>query len=111
MIGWELPTEFGGAGIKDFCFDAILTEEFKSATGAVDIGVQNDIVAGYMDNLTTHEQKWLPGYVSGELINAIAMRDPGAGSDPAKIASARRDGADFILNGSKTFILTGCSPL
>lgn len=111
LIGWELPTEFGGASIKDFRFNAIMTEEFH-ATGAVGIGlgVQNDIVAGYMDNLTTDEQKsrWLPGYVAGELISAIAMSEPGAGSDLAKITtSARRDGTDFILNGSKTFISNG----
>lgn len=111
LIGWELPERFGGAGIKDFRFNAIMTEEFHS-TGAVGIGlgVQNDIVAGYMDNLTTDEQKarWLPGYISGELISAIAMSEPGAGSDLAKIATtARRDGTDFILNGSKTFISNG----
>jgi alkylation response protein AidB-like acyl-CoA dehydrogenase len=72
--------------------------------------VQNDIVAGYMDNLATDEQqaRWLPGYITGELISAIAMSEPGAGSDLANIAtSARRDGTDFILNGSKTFISNG----
>jgi alkylation response protein AidB-like acyl-CoA dehydrogenase len=111
LIGWELPEAYGGAGIKDFRFNAIMTEEFH-ATGAVGIGlgVQNDIVAGYMDNLATDEQKsrWLPGYISGELISAIAMSEPGAGSDLAKITtSARRDGSDFILNGSKTFISNG----
>ncbi len=111
LIGWELPEQFGGAGIKDFRFNAIMTEEFH-ATGAVGIGlgVQNDIVAGYMDNLTTDEQKarWLPRYITGELISAIAMSEPGAGSDLAKIATtARRDGTDFILNGSKTFISNG----
>jgi alkylation response protein AidB-like acyl-CoA dehydrogenase len=111
LIGWELPEAYGGAGIKDFRFNAIMTEEFH-ATGAVGIGlgVQNDIVAGYMENLTSDEQKsrWLPGYVSGELISAIAMSEPGAGSDLAKITtSARRDGTDFIVNGSKTFISNG----
>lgn len=111
LIGWELPERYGGAGIKDFRFNAIMTEEFH-ATGAVGIGlgVQNDIVAGYMNNLTTDEQKsrWLPGYITGERISAIAMSEPGAGSDLAKIStSARRDGTDFILNGSKTFISNG----
>lgn len=111
LIGWELPERFGGAGIKDFRFNAIMTEEFH-ATGAVGIGlgVQNDIVAGYMDNLTTDDQKlrWLPGYITGELISAIAMSEPGAGSDLAKIStSARREGTDFILSGSKTFISNG----
>jgi alkylation response protein AidB-like acyl-CoA dehydrogenase len=111
LIGWELPEAYGGAGIKDFRFNAIMIEEFH-ATGAVGIGlgVQNDIVSGYMDNLATDEQKsrWLPGYISGELISAIAMSEPGAGSDLATIStSARRDGTDFILNGSKTFISNG----
>jgi alkylation response protein AidB-like acyl-CoA dehydrogenase len=111
LIGWELPEAYGGAGIKDFRFNAIMTEEFH-ATGAVGIGlgVQNDIVAGYMDSLANDEQKarWLPGYITGELISAIAMSEPGAGSDLAKITtSARRDGTDFILNGAKTFISNG----
>ncbi|MDT4998081.1 MAG: hypothetical protein QOK12_186 [Mycobacterium sp.] len=111
LIGWELSENYGGSGIKDFRFNAIMTEEFH-ATGAVGIGlgVQNDIVAGYMDNLATDEQqaRWLPGYITGELISAIAMSEPGAGSDLANIAtSARRDGTDFILNGSKTFISNG----
>jgi alkylation response protein AidB-like acyl-CoA dehydrogenase len=111
LIGWELPETYGGAGIKDFRFNAIMTEEFH-ATGAagIGLGVQNDIVAGYMDKLASDEQKsrWLPGYISGELISAIAMSEPGGGSDLAKIASsARRDGTDFILNGSKTFISNG----
>ncbi|KRD05760.1 acyl-CoA dehydrogenase [Mycobacterium sp. Root265] len=111
LIGWELPEQYGGAAIHDFRFNAIMTEEFH-ATGAVGIGlgVQNDIVAGYMNNLTTDEQKdrWLPRYITGELISAIAMSEPGAGSDLAKIStSARRDGDDFIVNGSKTFISNG----
>ena len=111
LIGWELPELYGGAGIKDFRFNAIMTEEFH-ATGAVGIGlgVQNDIVAGYMDKLATEEQKarWLPGYISGELISAIAMSEPGAGSDLAKITTtARHDGSDFIVNGVKTFISNG----
>lgn len=111
LIGWELPEQYGGAAITDFRFNAIMTEEFHH-TGAVGIGlgVQNDIVAGYMDKLTTDEQKdrWLPRYITGELISAIAMSEPGAGSDLAKITtSARRDGDDFILNGSKTFISNG----
>ncbi|MDT5188445.1 MAG: hypothetical protein QOI28_696, partial [Mycobacterium sp.] len=91
LIGWELPENYGGSGIKDFRFNAIMTEEFH-ATGAVGIGlgVQNDIVAGYMDNLATDEQqaRWLPGYITGELISAIAMSEPGAGSDLANIATS-----------------------
>ncbi|GCE42549.1 Butyryl-CoA dehydrogenase [Rhodococcus wratislaviensis] len=111
LIGWEMPEEFGGLGIKDFRFNAILNEEFH-ATGAVGLGlgVQNDIVAGYFTELTTEEQKkrWLPKYVRGEYITAIAMSEPGAGSDLARIATtAKKDGDHYILNGSKTFISNG----
>ncbi len=111
LIGWEMPEEYGGAGIKDFRFNAIVNEEFW-LTGAVGIGlgVQNDILAGYFAELTTDEQKerWLPRYVSGELITAIAMSEPGAGSDLANLkTSARRDGDDYVVNGAKTFISNG----
>ncbi|EHB50292.1 Long-chain-acyl-CoA dehydrogenase [Mycolicibacterium rhodesiae JS60] len=111
LIGWEMPEEYGGAGIKDFRFNAIVDEEYW-LTGAVGIGlgVQNDILASYFSELTTDEQKkrWLPGYVSGELITAVAMSEPGAGSDLANIkTSARRDGGDYIVNGAKTFISNG----
>ena len=111
LIGWEMPEEYGGAGIKDFRLNAIVNEEFW-LTGAVGIGlgVQNDILAGYFAELTTDEQKerWLPRYVSGELITAIAMSEPGAGSDLANLkTSARRDGDDYVVNGAKTFISNG----
>lgn len=111
LIGWEMPEEFGGADIQDFRFNAILNEEYH-ATGAVGIGlgVQNDILSGYFRDLTTEEQKkrWLPKYVSGEYITAIAMSEPGAGSDLANVkTSARRDGDHYIINGAKTFISNG----
>jgi alkylation response protein AidB-like acyl-CoA dehydrogenase len=111
LIGWEMPEEYGGIGIKDFRFNAIVDEEYW-LTGAVGIGlgVQNDILAGYFAELTTEEQKqrWLPRYVTGEMITAIAMSEPGAGSDLANVkTSARRDGDDFIVNGTKTFISNG----
>jgi alkylation response protein AidB-like acyl-CoA dehydrogenase len=111
LLGWEAPEKFGGQGIKDFRYNAIMSEE-QHATGAVGIGIglQNDIMASYLVDLTTDEQKqrWLPGYVSGELITAIAMSEPGAGSDLAGIrATAVRDGDDYIVNGAKTFISNG----
>ncbi|HMS74884.1 acyl-CoA dehydrogenase family protein [Gordonia sp. (in: high G+C Gram-positive bacteria)] len=111
LIGWEMPEEFGGADIQDFRFNAILNEEYH-ATGAVGIGlgVQNDILSGYFRDLTTEEQKkrWLPKYVSGEYITAIAMSEPGAGSDLANVkTSARRDGDHYVINGAKTFISNG----
>ncbi|MBF4997350.1 acyl-CoA dehydrogenase family protein [Nocardia sp. BSTN01] len=111
LLGWEVPEEFGGAGIVDFRFNAILDEEFW-LTGSVGVGfgVQNDIVAPYLVDLTTEEQKrrWLPGFVSGEIITAIAMSEPGAGSDLSSIRTmARREGDEYVINGSKTFISNG----
>jgi alkylation response protein AidB-like acyl-CoA dehydrogenase len=111
LLGWEVPEEFGGGAIRDFRYNAILTEEFY-ATGSVGVGfgVHNDILAPYLVHLTTDEQKhrWLPGYVSGEIITAIAMSEPGAGSDLKGIkTTARREGDEFVLNGAKTFISNG----
>ena len=86
LLGWEAPEKFGGQGVKDFRYNAIMTEE-QQGTGTVGIGIglQNDIMASYLVDLTTDEQKqrWLPGYVSGEIITAIAMSDPAPGSDLA----------------------------
>jgi alkylation response protein AidB-like acyl-CoA dehydrogenase len=111
LIGWEAPEEFGGLGLKDFRYNAIMTEEFH-ATGAVGIGIglQNDILASYLVGMTTPEQqkRWLPGFVSGELITAIGMSEPGAGSDLSSIrTTARRDGDHYVVNGAKTFISNG----
>jgi alkylation response protein AidB-like acyl-CoA dehydrogenase len=111
LIGWEMPEEYGGADLVDFRFNAILNEEYW-ATGTVGIGlgVQNDILSGYFRNLTTDEQKqrWLPKFVSGEYITAIAMSEPGVGSDLANLrTTAKRDGDHYVINGSKTFISNG----
>ena len=111
LIGWELPEEFGGAGVKDFRLNAVFNEEYHlSGAVGLGIGVQNDILAPYFANLTTDEQKarWIPGLVSGEIIGAIAMSEPGAGSDLAAIkTTARRDGDHYVVNGAKTFISNG----
>ncbi len=111
LIGWEMPEAYGGADIKDFRFNAVLNEEYW-ATGTVGIGlgVQNDILSGYFCNLTTEEQKqrWLPKFVSGEYITAIAMSEPGVGSDLANLrTTAKKDGDHYVVNGSKTFISNG----
>ncbi|MCX4095753.1 acyl-CoA dehydrogenase family protein [Nocardia sp. alder85J] len=111
LLGWEMPEEYGGSNLKDFRFNAILNEEYHATnTVGVGFGVQNDILSGYFRDLTTEEQKkrWLPKFVSGEYITAIAMSEPGAGSDLANIkTSARKDGDSYIVNGSKTFISNG----
>ncbi|MBW3664329.1 MAG: acyl-CoA dehydrogenase family protein [Actinobacteria bacterium] len=104
------PT-YGGAGVDDFRFPAILAEEqsWSLATGPF-FSLHSDIVAPYIQKLGTAEQKqrWLPGMVAGTLIGAIAMTEPGAGSDLAGIATrAVRDGDHYVLNGSKTFTSNG----
>ncbi len=111
LLGMAVPESYGGGGVDDFRYNAVLTEEI-SAAGASGLGfpLQNDVVAPYLLRLGTEEQKrrWLPGFCSGETITAIAMTEPGTGSDLQGIATtARRDGEDWILNGSKTFITNG----
>ena len=111
LIGFNMPEQFGGGGVDDFRFNAVIVEEFsKFGPAAPGLSLQNDIVGPYFANLASEEQqeRWLPGYITGELIGAIAMTEPGAGSDLAGIkTSAVRDGDDWILNGSKTFISAG----
>src|ERR671917_1571656 len=111
LLGIDVPEEYGGGGVPDFRYNAVLTEELTRA-GASGVGfpLQNDVVAPYLDRLATDEQKerWLPGFCSGELITAIAMTEPGAGSDLQGISTtARRDGDGWLLSGSKTFITNG----
>ncbi|MDT5300851.1 MAG: hypothetical protein QOG79_4093 [Mycobacterium sp.] len=111
LIGFNLPEKFGGGGVDDFRFNAVIVEEFsKFGSATPGLSLQNDIVGPDFVNLANEEQqeRWLPGYITGELIGAVAMTEPGAGSDLAGIkTSATRDGDDWILNGSKTFISAG----
>lgn len=113
FLGMAIPEQYGGGGIKDFRFNAIIAEELAAAgIGGAGAGItlHNDITTPYYMEICTDEQKarWLPGIASGELITAIAMTEPGTGSDLAGIAStARKDGDRYILNGSKTFITNG----
>jgi alkylation response protein AidB-like acyl-CoA dehydrogenase len=111
LLGTDVPEEYGGGGVPDFRYNAVLTEELTRA-GASGVGfpLQNDVVAPYLLRLATDEQKqrWLPGFCSGEIITAIAMTEPGTGSDLQGIqTNARRDGDGWILNGAKTFITNG----
>ena len=113
FIGMAIPQEFGGGGSHDFRFNSIIAEELAYAgIGGAGQGLtlHNDITTPYFTDICNDEQKarWLPGIASGELITAIAMTEPGTGSDLAGIATtARRDGDRYILNGSKTFITNG----
>jgi len=111
LIGFNMPEKYGGGGSDDFRFNAVILEElakFGSTTPA--LGLQNDIVGPYLKSLATDEQqaRWLPGFITGETIGAIAMSEPGTGSDLASIrTSAVRAGDEWILNGAKTFISSG----
>src|SRR3978361_1815149 len=111
LIGFNMPEEYGGGGVDDFRFNAVIDEEIARYGGpAPALSLQNDVVGPYFSGLSDDEQKarWLPGIVSGELIVAVAMTEPGAGSDLAGIkTSAVRDGDDWIINGAKTFISSG----
>jgi alkylation response protein AidB-like acyl-CoA dehydrogenase len=113
LLGLSVPEEFGGAGVDDFRYNAIVVEELQrvgAAAEAVAFSLQNDIVLPYLTDLTTSEQKqrWLPGVVTGETLLGIAMTEPGAGSDLAGIrTTAVRDGDHYVVNGAKTFISHG----
>ncbi|MEQ6902855.1 acyl-CoA dehydrogenase family protein [Nocardioides sp. YIM 152588] len=111
LLGFEIPEEYDGPGIKDFRYNLIISEEMsRLGVSGPGFTLHNDVVAPYMVNLTNEEQKrrWLPGMVSGELITAIAMTEPGAGSDLQGIRTSAVDKGDhYILNGSKTFITNG----
>ncbi len=111
LLGTDVPEQYGGGGVKDFRYNCIVGEELTRA-GASGVGftLHNDVMAPYLLDLTTDEQKqrWLPPFVTGEMITAIAMSEPGAGSDLQGLrTTARRDGSDWIVSGSKTFITNG----
>jgi alkylation response protein AidB-like acyl-CoA dehydrogenase len=111
LLGWEVPEEFGGSGVNDFRYNAILAEESVTTGGnGPGFAVNNDIVLPYLLSLASEEQKrrWLPGMVTGEVIFAIAMSEPGTGSDLKSISTTgTRDGDDFVVRGAKTFISNG----
>ncbi|GAA4974515.1 alkylation response protein AidB-like acyl-CoA dehydrogenase [Nonomuraea thailandensis] len=111
MFGFSVPEEYGGAGVKDFRFNAVIVEEImRNGASGLGFSLHNDVMAPYVVDLTDDEQKqrWLPGFASGELITAIAMSEPGAGSDLQGIrTTAIREGDHYVLNGQKTFITNG----
>jgi acyl-CoA dehydrogenase len=111
FVGFEAPEEHGGIGVSDFRFNAIIDEEVEYLGVVSDnFALENDIVAPYLIELANEEQqrRWLPKFTSGDLVVAIAMTEPGAGSDlQGMSATARRDGDVYMLNGSKTFVTSG----
>ncbi|MGD9525187.1 MAG: acyl-CoA dehydrogenase family protein, partial [Pseudonocardia sp.] len=113
FLGPDVPETYGGAGVTDFRFNAVVAEECMRA-GLAGVGagltLHNDVCMPYLLEYTSAEQKlrWLPGVVSGQLITAIAMTEPGTGSDLASIrTTAVREGDHYVVNGSKTFITNG----
>jgi alkylation response protein AidB-like acyl-CoA dehydrogenase len=113
FLGMAIPTEYGGGGVDDFRYNLVIAEEIqRSGVNAAGLGLtlHNDICLPYFLRYCTDEQRarWLPGIASGELITAIAMTEPGIGSDLASMATtANRDGDHYIVNGAKTFITNG----
>jgi alkylation response protein AidB-like acyl-CoA dehydrogenase len=113
LLGMAVPEEHGGGGVADFRFNAVIVEELikgDAMASGMCITLHNDVCIPYFTSLADEEQsrRWMPGLVSGELMSAIAMTEPGAGSDLAGIkTSAIRDGDVYVVNGSKTFITNG----
>ncbi|WP_408899516.1 acyl-CoA dehydrogenase family protein [Nocardioides sp. R1-1] len=111
VFGIEVPEEYGGAGIHSFKFSAILTEECaRAGVNLGGSGVHVELCLPYLLKLGTPEQlkRWMPGFVAGTEMWAIAMTEPGTGSDLAGMqTTAKRDGDHYVLNGAKTFITGG----
>jgi alkylation response protein AidB-like acyl-CoA dehydrogenase len=111
LLCFDVDEAYGGAGIKDFRYNMVLAEESaRAGASGPGFAVHSDIIVPYISSLGTDEQKqrWLPGCVSGDLVTAIAMTEPGAGSDLQGIRTTAVDAGDhYVLNGSKTFISNG----
>lgn len=112
FFGLSIPEEYGGAGVDDYRFNAVLGEEVAKFTNAVAscFGIHADITAPYLVHLGTEEQKqrWLPDVAAGRKIMAIGMTEPSGGSDLAALkTTAVREGDEWVINGSKTFITNG----
>jgi len=113
FLGMAIPEKYGGGGVGDFRFNVIIGEELirgDAIASGMCITLHNDVCLPYFLHLTDEAQRarWLPGLASGDLMSAIAMTEPGAGSDLAGIkTTAIRDGDDYVVNGSKTFITNG----
>ncbi len=111
LLCFDVAEEYGGPGVADFRYNMVMAEELtRAGVNGPGFLVHTDIIVPYLSSLGTDEQKrrWLPGCVSGETITAIAMTEPGAGSDLQGIRTTAVDKGDhYVLNGSKTFISNG----
>ncbi|WP_280371264.1 acyl-CoA dehydrogenase family protein [Nocardia wallacei] len=111
LLGFALPEEYGGAGLRDYRYNVVLQEE--AARALVTLGTvrtQLDVILPYFLEYAdaAQRERWFPGLAAGRLLTAIAMTEPGTGSDLAGMrTSAVRDGDHYILNGAKTFITGG----
>ena len=113
FLAMPVPEQYGGAGVEDFRYNQIIAEELARGdvyASGLGLTLHNDVCLPYFMEYTNDEQKerWLPGIASGELITAVAMTEPGIGSDLASMkTTAIRDGDTYVVNGSKTFITNG----
>ncbi|WP_347346400.1 acyl-CoA dehydrogenase family protein, partial [Microbacterium sp.] len=116
IIGLSVPEEFGGAGmLQDYRFRAVVDEEvIKAGAGSLAgaFGIQDDLAVPYLVHMGTQEQKerWLPGMATGEILGALGMTEPGAGSDLRGIkTTAKKVDGGYVVNGAKTFISSGAT--
>ncbi|MEV4235521.1 MULTISPECIES: acyl-CoA dehydrogenase family protein [unclassified Nocardia] len=111
LLGTAIPEEYGGGGVRDYRFNAVLQEEaYRALVTLSTVRTQIDVILPYFLEYADAEQRdrWFPGLASGKLLTAIAMTEPGTGSDLAGVrTTAVRDGEEYILNGAKTFITGG----
>jgi alkylation response protein AidB-like acyl-CoA dehydrogenase len=113
FLGMAVPERYGGAGADDFRLNLVIGEETQRAgVGGFGLGItlHNDICLPYFLTYCNEEQRqrWLGGIASGELITALAMTEPGIGSDLANMSTrARREGENYVVDGTKTFITNG----
>ena len=113
FIAMAVPESYGGAGVKDFRYNLAIIEELTRADvypHGMGLTLHSDVCLPYFLEYTSDEQqqRWLPGIASGELVTAVAMTEPGIGSDLASMSTtAQRDGDTYVINGSKTFITNG----
>ncbi|MBY8859820.1 acyl-CoA dehydrogenase family protein [Nocardia sp. CA2R105] len=111
LLGTAIPEEYGGGGVRDYRFNAVLQEEaYRALVTLSTVRTQIDVILPYFLEYANEEQRrrWFPGLADGTLLTAVAMTEPGTGSDLAGIrTTAVRDGEDYVINGAKTFITGG----
>lgn len=111
LLGMDVETEYGGGGVDDYRYHVVVSEELaRAGVHAPSLSLHNEVIGAYLRSLATPEQRgrWLPPFCSGDLITAIAITEPDAGSDLTRLrTTARRTEDGFVLNGTKTFISHG----